>query len=86
MKKQVYMRVKLDPDLRRAFQLSAWRSERSPTNVLRSLIQDCVNLDRSAQGVDLYVWGDSFPGGERSTEGAGQAPLSGWRAGLRHRP
>lgn len=61
MKKQVYMRVKLDPDLRRAFQLSAWRSERSPTNVLRSLIQDCVNLDRSAQGVDLYVWGDSFP-------------------------
>lgn len=57
MKKQVYMRVKLDPDLRRAFQLSAWRSERSPTNVLRSLIQDCVNLDRSAQGVDLYVWG-----------------------------
>jgi len=72
MKKQVYMRVKVDPDLRRAFQLSAWRSERSPTNVLRSLIQDCVNLDRSAQGVDLYVWGDSFPVGSEAPKGQGR--------------
>ena len=72
MKKQVYMRVKVDPDLRRAFQLSAWRSERSPTNVLRSLIQDCVNLDRSAQGGDLYVWGDSFPVGSEVPKGQGR--------------
>lgn len=72
MKKQVYMRVKVDPDLRRAFQLSAWRSERSPTNVLRSLIQDCVNLDRSAQGVDLYVWGDSCPVGSEVPKGQGR--------------
>jgi len=72
MKKQVYMRVKVDPDLRRAFQLSAWRSERSPTDVLRSLIQDCVNLDRSAQGVDLYVWGDSFPAGSEVPKGQGR--------------
>lgn len=61
MKKQVYLRVKVDPALRRAFQLSAWRSERSPTHVLRSFIQNTVSLDRHAHGVDLYVWGDSFP-------------------------
>jgi len=72
MKKQVYMRVKVDPDLRRAFQLSAWRSERSPTNMLRSFIQDCVNLDRSAQGADLYVWGDSFPVESEVPKGQGR--------------
>lgn len=61
MKKQVYLRVKVDPGLRRAFQLSAWRSERSPTHVLRSLIQNVVSLDRNLNGVDIEVWGDSFP-------------------------
>jgi len=61
MKKQVYLRVKLDPALRRAFQLSAWRSERSPGYVLRSLIQNCVSLDRNLNGLDIEVWGDSFP-------------------------
>ncbi|WP_282243382.1 hypothetical protein [Stenotrophomonas sp. PS02300] len=61
MKKQVYLRVKVDPGLRRAFQLSAWRSERSPAYVLRSLIQNCVSLDRNLNGLDIEVWGDSFP-------------------------
>ena len=61
MKKQVYLRVKVDPGLRRAFQLSAWRSERSPAYVLRSLIQSCVSLDRNLNGLDIEVWGDSFP-------------------------
>ena len=61
MKKQVYLRVKVDPGLRRAFQLSAWRSERSPAYVLRSLIQNCVSLDRNLNGVDIELWGDSFP-------------------------
>ena len=61
MKKQVYLRVKLDPALRRAFQLSAWRSERSPSYVLRSLIQNCVSLDRNLNGLDIEVWGDCFP-------------------------
>jgi len=61
MKKQVYLRVKVDPGLRRAFQLSAWRTERSPAYVLRSLIQNCVSLDRNLNGVDIELWGDSFP-------------------------
>jgi hypothetical protein len=61
MKKQVYLRVKVAPGLRRAFQRSAWRSERSPTHVLRSFIQNCVSLDRNLNGVDIEVWGDSFP-------------------------
>jgi len=61
MKKQVYLRVKVDPALRRAFQLSAWRSERSLAYVLRSLIQNCVSLDRNLNGLDIEVWGDSFP-------------------------
>ena len=61
MKKQVYLRVKVDPGLRRAFQLSAWRSELSPTHVLRSVIQNCVSLDRNLNGLDIEVWGDSFP-------------------------
>jgi len=61
MKKQVYLRVKVDPGLRRAFQLSAWRSERSPAYVLRSLIQNCVSLDRNLNGLDIEVWGDYFP-------------------------
>lgn len=61
MEKQVYLRVKVDPGQRRAFQLSAWRSERSPAYVLRSLIQNCVSLDRNLNGVDIELWGDSFP-------------------------
>jgi len=71
MKKQVYLKVKVDPALRRAFQLSAWRSERSPTHVLRSLIQNIVSLDRNAHGVDLYVWGDSFPLESEAPKGQG---------------
>jgi len=70
MKKQVYLRVKVDPGLRRAFQLSAWRSDRSPSHVLRSLIQNVVSLDRNLNGVDIEVWGDSFP---LEAEGAKQS-------------
>lgn len=73
MKKQVYLRVKVDPGLRRAFQLSAWRSDRSPTHVLRSLIQNCVALDQNAHGVDINVWGDSFPLESEVPKGQGRS-------------
>lgn len=71
MNKQVYIRVKVDPGLRRAFQLSAWRLSRSPTQLLRQLIQNCAAMDQRHMDVDLNVWGDSFPLDRERTTGQG---------------
>lgn len=61
MKKHVYLRVKVDPALRHAFQLSAWREDRSPSQKLRSIMETCVRIERHVMNIDVEVWGDSFP-------------------------
>jgi hypothetical protein len=72
MKKQVYIRVKVDPGIRHAFQLSSWRMSQSPTHRLRALIHNCVAMDQNPWDIDLNVWGDSFPLESEAPKGQGR--------------
>jgi hypothetical protein len=56
MRKPVWMRVKVEDELRSRFKEAAWRSHHHPSQVLRLLMEKYVELERDRFAVDLTVW------------------------------
>jgi hypothetical protein len=55
MTKRVTVRLKVDEALRSQFKDAAWRSHLLPAQVLRSMMEKFVELEKH-RGVDLTVW------------------------------
>jgi hypothetical protein len=56
MRKPVWMRVKVEDELRSRFKEAAWRSHHHPSQVLRLLMEKYVEAERDRFAVDLTVW------------------------------
>ena len=58
MRKPVWVRVKVEDDLRCRFKSAAWRTNETPSQILRLLMHRYQEIQRDRYAFDLTVWGN----------------------------